>query len=577
MSFGNVMQNITFDESQLCLILGENRDISNISHSADERNGTGKSVLCSALSYVLTDKPIGNVKKDNLVNKINEKEMVVTVEFEKGDNQYKIVRGRKPNILKLYINGNDYDDQEFQQGEVHDTQIEINEIIGMSHDMFNMIVVMNGTDIPFAQKKLAEQRSLIEELLRITQLSEKADAIKEHSKNLAKQIEMEEFKNKTIKDMNHKTLSQLERLEKMSSRWNIEHKQNIEDMTALLEGLSQVDIEQEISLHDLIEEVTKIDTEITNLNKVKNKVTKDKNALQLKIDRKQSHLDKALNEKKCYACGQAIDEDHSTMIETVKSDVSKLLEEMVELDKEIGIIDEKLNEQQNIIAAIPDIGEPFYSNKKDAWVHEETIKNTMNQLELELGKQNPYDEQITSVRNESMQEIDTTIIDKLVKEKEHYDFLHKILTGKDSFVRKRIIDQSIKFLNTRLKHYIDEIGLPHRTRFENDMSISIEKMGKMFDYDNLSRGQKTRLNIALSLAFRDVFENLHSPINTLMVDEVLDNGLDLSGVDKAINILKNMTREMNKSIYLISHKEEAKPKVNKIMTVVYEGGFSSIA
>jgi DNA repair exonuclease SbcCD ATPase subunit len=534
------------------------------------------SSMCAAISYALTDKPIGNIKKDNLVNKINEKEMVVTVEFQKDDKHYKIIRGRKPNILKLFINGKDYDDQEFQQGEVHDTQEEISNIIGMSHDLLNMIMIMNGTDIPFAQKKLSDQRSLIEELLRITQLSEKAEAIKDHSKNLAKKIEMEEFKNKTILDMNHKTISQLDRLEKMSIRWNNEHKQQIDDMTELLSQLSEVDIEHELSLHELIEEVVKIDKEINRLKDINKKLSKDKNALQLKIDKKQSHLNIAVEDKKCYACGQSIDDEHADMIVTVKEDIEKLLEEMKTIDAEIAGITLKIEEQNSMISDIPDIDNTFYSTKKEAWVHEETIKTTMNQLETELTKQNPYDEQITNVRNETMQEVDSTIVEKLIKEKEHYDFLHKVLTGKDSFVRKRIIDQSIRFLNARLKYYVEEIGLPHKVRFENDMNISIEKMGKMYDYDNLSRGQKTRLNLALSFSFRDVFENLHYPINTLIVDEVIDNGLDVAGVETSINIMKNMSRELKKCVYLITHKEDAKPKVNNTLTIIYEGGFSSI-
>jgi len=572
MSFGNVEQNLSFDENILTLILGENRDISNINHTADEKNGTGKSVICSALSYVLTDKPIGNIRKDKLINNINEKDMSVTVEFEKNGINYKIIRGRKPNILKLYINDEDF---ESQQGEVRDTQDEITDIIGMSHELLNMVVIMNGTELPFAQKKLAEQRTVIEELLRITQLSEKSEAIKEHIKVLSKQIEMEEFKVKTIKEMNHKTISQLDRLEKMSLRWNKDHDENIENLTETLETLSNIDIENELIIHELIDEIMTVNTAIQKLEGEQKRLNKAKSDISAKISRKQDHLDKALVDKECYACGQAIDENHGDMIETVKSDIQKLDDELTIIQNDIDTIVNDLSEKYDIVKEIPDVGTPFYESQREAWAHDDSIKTLTNELERELKKNNPYDEQVSSIREESLQEVDTTLIEDLDKERQHYEFLHKVLTGKDSFVRKKIIDQSIKFLNSRLKDYIEEIGLPHKVKFESDMSITIEKMGKFYDYDNLSRGQKTRLNLALSFSFRDVFENLHFPINTLMVDEVIDNGLDGAGVDNAIKIMKNISREQNKSVYLISHKEEAKPKANKIMTVVFENSFSS--
>lgn len=573
MSFGNVEQEIVIDTNTLTLILGENRDITNVSHVADFRNGAGKSCLCSALSYVLFDKPIGNVKKDNLINKINEKNMEVSVEFEKNDNTYRIVRGRKPNILKLYINGDDF---ESQQGEVHDTQEEIIEIIGMGYDLFNMIVIMNGTDVPFAQKKIADQRSIIEELLRITQLSEKADSIKEKINDISKQVEMEEFKINTIKEVNEKTINQLDKLEKMSSKWNIEHNQNIADLTKALSDLMEIDIEQELAIHEIIEEISRINSEITNLDKEKKQYRNSLADIESKIKRKQSHIDKAKIEKECYACGQAIDENHSDMIDTMNNELSDMESKKKDIQKCISDIDKKLVPLHESVNDIPDIDNPFYKSKKEAWSHDESIKVIKAELEKEMDASNPYDEQISSIRNESMQEVDDSVIASLNEEKQHYEFLHKILTGKDSFVRKRIIEQSIKFLNQRLSYYVEEIGLPHKVKFESDMNISIDLMGKLYDYDNLSRGQKTKLNIGLAFAFRDVFENLHFPINTLMVDEVIDNGMDGAGVDNSINIMKTMTRELKKSVFVISHKEEVKPKANRTMNVIFENSFSSI-
>jgi ABC-type multidrug transport system ATPase subunit len=158
-------------------------------------------------------------------------------------------------------------------------------------------------------------------------------------------------------------------------------------------------------------------------------------------------------------------------------------------------------------------------------------------------------------------------------DRQHQEFLYKTLTNKDSFVRKKIIDQSLPFLNYRLSLYLKEIALPHQVKFKNDLSVEIDMMGKSYDFDNLSRGQKTRLIIALNLAFRDVYESLYTSVNILMFDELIDNGLDSFGIENSIKILKQQAREHNKSVFLISHREEAKPRVNNIQTIIFENGF----
>jgi len=109
--------------------------------------------------------------------------------------------------------------------------------------------------------------------------------------------------------------------------------------------------------------------------------------------------------------------------------------------------------------------------------------------------------------------------------------LLKLLTNKDSFIRKRIIDQNLSYLNARLSQYLDRIGLPHTVKFLNDLTVSIEELGRELDFDNLSRGERNRLILSLSWAFRDVWESLYQPINLLFIDEVIDTGMDSSGVE----------------------------------------------
>jgi len=158
---------------------------------------------------------------------------------------------------------------------------------------------------------------------------------------------------------------------------------------------------------------------------------------------------------------------------------------------------------------------------------------------------------------------------------DHQEFLLKLLTNKDSFIRKRIIDQNLAFLNTRLTYYLNKMGLPHSVKFMNDLTVEIQELGRDLDFDNLSRGERNRLILSLSWAFRDVWESLYHPINLLFIDEVVDSGMDASGVESALAVLKKMARDRNKSVWLVSHKDELAGRVNNLMKVIKENGFTS--
>jgi DNA repair exonuclease SbcCD ATPase subunit len=155
--------------------------------------------------------------------------------------------------------------------------------------------------------------------------------------------------------------------------------------------------------------------------------------------------------------------------------------------------------------------------------------------------------------------------------------LLKLLTNKDSFIRKKIIDQNLAYLNNRLTNYLDKLGLPHQVEFQNDLNVQITQLGQDLDFDNLSRGERNRLILGLSFAFRDVWESLYQNINLLFIDELIDSGMDTAGVENSLGVLKKIGRERNKNIFLISHKDELIGRVNHILKVIKENGFTSYA
>jgi DNA repair exonuclease SbcCD ATPase subunit len=274
----------------------------------------------------------------------------------------------------------------------------------------------------------------------------------------------------------------------------------------------------------------------------------------------------------CYACGQSIHDAKHEEVLTEKRNTLK------ETSLQYLANDEQLHAH---IGALELLGEPgpvptvFYDRKEDAINHKNTVANLQQQLATKRSDQDPYEEQIREMETKALEEINYDTINELANVKEHQEFLLKLLTNKDSFIRKRIIDQNLSYLNTRLSQYLDRIGLPHTVKFNNDLTVSIEELGRELDFDNLSRGERNRLILSLSWAFRDVWESLYQPINLLFIDEVIDTGMDSSGVENSLAILKKMAREGNRSVWLVSHKDELAGRVNNVLSVVKENGFTS--
>jgi ABC-type glutathione transport system ATPase component len=217
----------------------------------------------------------------------------------------------------------------------------------------------------------------------------------------------------------------------------------------------------------------------------------------------------------------------------------------------------------------------FYDREEDAIHHRSSLAALEKQLVDKQAETDPYGEQILDMQGQALQVVTYDTLNELTRLQEHQDFLLKLLTSKDSFVRKKIIEQNLSYLNARLTHYLDRIGLPHTVVFQNDLSVSIEELGRELDFDNLSRGERNRLILSMSWAFRDVFESLYQPINVLFIDEMIDSGLDTQGVENALALLKHMSRERHKSIWLVSHRDELAGRVENILKVVKEGGFTS--
>ena len=670
LSIGQVTQAVSFDRQDLTLILGENLDLG----GDGARNGTGKTTLIQGLSYALFGVPINSIRKDNLVNRTNGKGMMVTLEFSVDGVDYKIERGRKPNILKFYVNNDLQKNTDDAQGENKETQQAIESVIHMSADMFKHIVVLNTYSEPFLALKTNDQRDIIEQLLGITLLSEKAEVIKNMIRDSKDSIQQEEYRVKGIEEANKRVKEQIDALKRRQTLWLKKHDDDLTALALQYDELSKINIEVELQAHKDLNVWTKQkeaqdaynalvarstawqqkhDTDVSIAHKaylLKNEydieaelkawtdlkdwlhdeaeqksiatiidtltksITKEK-----KLIEKLVREVKELEDHKCYACGQDFHDDNhlevtlekTTVLENARAelvhfetqlstneslvnelgskptpsykteaeairhsgDVSNLKKVWEDKKQESNPFSEQLNELTIIVLGSQPV--THYDTEAEAIKHSSEVANILNQIDNKSQETDPYSEQVVEMETQALQAIDFDAINKLTRTMEHQKFLLDLLVSKDSFVRKKIIDQNLSYLNARLTHYLDKIGLPHQVIFQNDLQVEITELGRELDFDNLSRGERNRLILGLSFAFRDVWESLYRPINTLFIDELIDSGLDTMGVENAIAILKDMSRRRQKSIWLVSHREELAGRVPSVLKVIKENGFTS--
>jgi len=567
MSVGNATQGVDFDRRDLTLVLGENLDLG----GDGSRNGTGKTTIINALSYALYGNALSNIRKDNLVNKTNGKNMLVSLDFTVAGQEYRIERGRKPNVLRFYVNDREQETADDAQGDSRETQDAIERTLGLSHDMFKHILALNTYTEPFLSLKANDQRTIIEQLLGITMLSERAEKIKELNKATKESIQQEEFRIRAVQEANKRIEEQIESLRKRQKLWATKQGEDVAKLESAIGSLEHIDIEAELASHKALTEYNNAVKERADVQKTLTRARLDQERERKAADRLATEV-AALLEHKCHACGQDLHDDRHEAIIAAKQ---------TEFDAactEVDLLGVGITELENELDDIGEVGaqpQVFYDTLEDALNHRNSLEALRKELATRSAETDPYGEQIVEMQNQALQEVTYDAMNELTRLQDHQDFLLKLLTSKDSFIRKKIIEQNLSYLNSRLTHYLDRIGLPHTVVFQNDLTVSIEELGRELDFDNLSRGERNRLILSMSWAFRDVFESLYQPINVLFIDEMIDSGLDTQGVENSLALLKQMSRERHKSIWLVSHRDELAGRVENILRVVKENGFTS--
>lgn len=560
LSFGNSLTEIDLTYPGSTLIQGENVD-------ANSNNGAGKTTIINAICYALYNKPFDNISLQRLINATNNLKstlMEVRLVFEKGDDEFEIYRCRGESFnIQVFLNGD-----EVTLDSVAENDKMVQEIIGMSYELFTKVIIFSGNSTPFLLMPVSQQRSQIEELFNITLLTEKAIKLKEIIKTTESNISIQEA---IIKEQEGQVAlynTQVKDAGARVVRWDVDRAKQIKSIEDQLKLISEINIEEEKELHTLVDSVKKQEDQLETQRKI---LARDKMSLSTEVKKLDDEL-KHLTDDKCPYCLQQYEGAKEKLVEKALS-LDEKKAKVIELSDKIISLEEQIVELQNQRYEADKLMK--FGSLADA-IKAENAALTANQKidELRLAD-NPHTEAYEQLCQQAVKSVDYTLVDSLKKDLEHQQFLLKLLTDKNSFIRRRIIQKTIPFLNNRLAYYTKDLGLPHLVKFDDDMSCTVSEYGRELDFGNLSSGEKKRVNLSLSLAFRDVLHQLHSKVNCIFIDEI-DASLDGAGVEQVFKLLKNKTRDDELALWIISHRPEAIGRFDRSVVVRKENGFSRI-
>ena len=558
LSSGNTFTNFDLDRSQTTLIVGD--------------NGAGKSTLLDALCFVLYGKGFRNLKKDLLVNSINQKDLLVEIEFTVGRKSYKVIRGAKPNKFELYVNGTMLN----QDATVRDYQEHLEKnILKMSFRSFTQVAVLGSANFtPFMQLKSVERRRLVEDLLDISIFSTMQDILKK--KVTQHNIDVRETKHETelleerISGLNEQmSLLQKNRDKKIAKYENtIQETQNNIDSVMKSIGVKQDEVkDKQRSISDRDPQGDRLKRALDVEKRLEDS---QKKALK--------EIEFYQNNDDCPVCKQGLDEDHKTKCIKEKSDkVAELKAAVLSIGETIEASRNRMAEIQTVIGEIEEIQRKIGLHQTEVLSNQkyvEKLNGEIKDLQSEINADSGVSDRLTSAEDD---------LDKLHTKKEsltdrqHYFDLATTLL-RDQGVRQRIIKQYVPVMNKMINKYLANlefyVGFELNESFEETIK---SRFRDVFKYDNFSQGEKMRIDLSLLFTWRAV-ARIKNSVNTniLILDEVFDSSLDSQGTDDFLKLLNSLNEKTN--AFIISHKgDQLYDKFEEVVRFEKHKNFSRIA
>lgn len=520
LSTGNAFSEVDFTRSPSTLIVGE--------------NGAGKSTFLDALCFGLFNKPFRNINKPQLVNSVNEKGLLVEVEFRSGKHKYLVRRGVKPNLFEVWRNGEMID----QDAALRDTQKYLEEsILNLNYKSFTQIVILGSASFtPFMQLPAHIRREVIEDILDIQIFTTMNGLLKEQLTGLQGEIrdieaEVEVAKSKAEIQKQYIDTLENNKAEKISE---IEGKINELDATITeLQATAAAKSEQATKLGDP-------ETKRRKLEKFKDKFQSQINKLNKELEFYEEHDD-------CPTCKQGIPHEHKETIQQERQEkIKEINEASAELDSEFLELDRLITKFTELQNDIIETNNEITTNQRYLQRLHAELGDTQQRtadIETEQKKLKDLAKEVTfknSSRTEKKQEM-------------HYMNAAAALL-KDSGIKTRIIKQYLPAINSLANKYLAAMDFFVNFNLDEKFNETIKSRGRdKFSYASFSEGEKQRIDLALLFTWRTIAKMKNSAAtNLLILDEVFDSSLDNNGTDYVMTLLNTIGEDTN--VFVISHK-----------------------
>ena len=536
LSSGNNFTEINLDTHQTTLILGE--------------NGAGKSTLLDALCFGLYGKGFRNLKKDLLINSINQKDLMVEVYFTIGKKKYKVIRGAKPNKFELYIN----DVMVNQDATIRDYQeyLETN-ILKMSYRSFTQVAILGSANFtPFMQLKARDRRKLVEDLLDISIFSTMSDILKKKIQTHKVDVSENQHEINILEERIQGLHKQVEALEENRDSKIKKFESTIEETQNNINTLlSKVDEETK----NVVEKKSTISDKNTTEDRLKQTLELER---KLEDARKKAITDGQFYEEndECPTCKQGLDEEHKKQHITERQEKAREIESaLVEIETTIEKCKDRIDEINLVQEAIEEIQRTIGLHQTEIVSNQKYI--TKLQKEIEDLQNEIAGGDVSSIIEDNEDKLDILHTKKEnLSEQGHYFEIAQMLL-RDQGVKQRIIKQYVPIMNKLINKYLAQLEFFVGFEIDESFEETIKsRFRDVFKYDNFSQGEKMRIDLALLFTWRSI-ARMKNSVNTnlLILDEVFDSSLDTSGTDDFMKLLNTLTEKTN--AFIISHKGDA--------------------
>ena len=534
LSTGQQFIEIELDKSSTTLVVGE--------------NGAGKSTMLDALCFGLFQRPFRNIKKDQLINSINEKECIVEVEFTVGQKDYKIIRGIKPNTFEIWCDG----DMLNQDAAQRDYQKHLEQqILKLNFRSFTQVVILgNASFVPFMQLRARHRRQVVEEILDIEIFSKMNLLFREKQKNQDELIKQTDFnyqlvdnkiddKKKYIDDISNRSKD-------LADSKKAELNKSITDIANYEEDIKKVRVDIAGLQKEVIDEA-KVNDKHKKLHNMEAKLENTCNKHKKDLSFFQSHDD-------CPTCQQSIDEAFkSTMISKKAEKVQELEIALGQIETEIKTSEMKLDTINNIMVTIRE--KELLINRYETSIEEikkQTIRLGQEIAELQDEKVSTSEQ--TGELNQLRERITELEKDKLDQKNEmvYIDTARHLM--QDTGIKTKIIKQYLPIMNQLINKNLADMDFFVNFSLDEEFNETIKSRHRdEFNYHSFSEGEKLRIDLAILFTWREIAKLKNSTnTNLLILDEIFDSSLDSSGTDEFMRIL--YTTMAKENVFVISHK-----------------------